>query len=73
MKNILNSCFTIEEIHLILLCNGKKRKEIISELQEYIDSASPSMKCLLVRTIQKVRIATEDDLLFAINYPIEER
>lgn len=72
MKNILNCGFTFEEISLILLCQNKERDKIIGELQEYIDAAAPSMKRLLVQTIQKVRIASAEDLECAINYPIDE-
>ena len=72
MKNILNCGFTFEEISLILLCQNKVRDKIIGELQEYIDAAAPSMKRLLVQTIQKVRIASAEDLECAINYPIDE-
>ena len=71
MKNILNCGFTFEEISLILLCQNKERDKIIGELQEYIDAAAPSMKRLLVQTIQKVRIASAEDLECAINYPID--
>lgn len=75
MKSIMELNLSIEEIYLIGQCTAVEKKEIMNELSGYLDnldSDDQEMAELITRTLNKVKLLSNEELEEVKKYPREE-
>lgn len=75
MKSIMELNLTIEEIYLIGQCAAVEKKEIMNELSGYLDNLDTDdqeMAELITRTLEKVKLLSNEELEEVKKYPREE-
>lgn len=75
MKSIMELNLSIEEIYLIGQCTATKKEEIRNELSGYLDNldaADQEMAELIIRTLDKIKLLSYEELEEVKKYPREE-
>lgn len=75
MKSIMELNLSIEEIYLIGQCIATEKKEIMNELSGYLDNldnVDQEMAELITRTLDKVKLFSNEELERVKKYSREE-
>lgn len=72
MRTLTEMNLTLEEIYLVCQCRATGQKEIISELQNYLETAEPDMAELIARTIKKAGLLTQEEMKIVKSYPVDD-
>lgn len=75
MKSIMELKLSIEEIYLIGQCTAEEKNGIMKELSGYLDNLDADdqeMAELIIRTLDKVKLLSYEELEEVKKYPREE-